>query len=392
MEQWGKGLGTRVLVVGGGPAGLYFAALIKRSFPRHRVTLIEQNPRGATYGFGVVFSDAALGYLAEADPVSHRRIGAALETWRDLTLVHQDQRILIDGNGYSGIARLDLLRILEAFCEAVGVILRFGEAVTPDMLANHDLIVGADGLGSVVKRAGSDTFQPSTNLLANRFVWYGTTQLFDTLTLTFRANEDGHFVAHHYRYSPEMSTFIVECDAATFQRAGLSAMTDAQSRAYCERLFAPDLQAHALISNKSNWRQFPVTRVARWSRGNMVLIGDALRSVHFSIGSGTRLALEDAIALWRGFLAHPNNVPEALAAFEEARRPVVDKLLAVAAGSYHWYETLAERMQREPMDFALDYMMRSGRINQDRLRRIAPRFMAAYDQSRAPLSGSNSPD
>ena len=372
----------RVLVVGGGPAGLYFADLFKRSFPTHAVTLVEQNAPGATYGFGVVFAETALGYLAEADPTSYQRITAALETWRDLTLVHRDRRLSIDGNGFSGISRLELLRILERFCGDAGVEIRHGETATIDSIKGFDLVVGADGLNSVVQSAGASVFRPQRDTLNNRFVWYGVSRMFETLTLTFRQNADGHFVAHHYRYAPDRSTFIVECDAATFQLAGFARMTDQQSRAYCERVFAPDLDGHALISNKSDWRRFPVTRVEEWVDGNKVLIGDALRSVHFSIGSGTRLALEDSIALWRAFLEYPEDVPAALAAFEAARRPIVDKLLAAAAGSYGWYEDIAQRMQLSPLDLAYDYMTRSGRVNEERLRRIAPRFMQVYDRDR----------
>ena len=372
----------RVLVVGGGPAGLYFAGLFKRSFPTHAVTLVEQNPCGATYGFGVVFAQAALGYLAEADPASYQRITAALETWRDLTLVHRDRRLSIDGNGFSGISRLELLRILERFCSDAGVEIRHGETATIDGIKGFDLVVGADGLNSVVQTAGASVFQPQRETLGNRFVWYGTSRVFETLTLTFRESADGHFVAHHYRYAPDMSTFIVECDAATFQSAGFARMTDDESRAYCERIFAPDLDDHVLISNKSEWRRFPVTRVEEWIDGNKVLIGDALRSVHFSIGSGTRLALEDSIALWRAFLEYPEDVPAALDGFVAARRPIVDKLLAAAAGSYGWYEDIAQRMQLAPLDLAYDYMTRSGRVNEERLRRIAPRFMRVYDRDR----------
>ena len=186
-----------------------------------------------------------------------------------------------------------------------------------------------------------------------------------------------------------MSTFIVECDAATFQSAGFARMTDDESRAYCERIFAPDLDDHVLISNRSEWRRFPVTRVEEWIDGNKVLIGDALRSVHFSIGSGTRLALEDSIALWRAFLEHPEDVPAALDGFVAARRPIVDKLLAAAAGSYGWYEDIAQRMQLAPLDLAYDYMTRSGRVNEERLRRIAPRFMRVYDRDRGAVPQFN---
>lgn len=373
----------RVLVVGGGPAGLYFAGLLKRSFPDYSITVLERNRRGATYGFGVVFPEAALGYLGDADKVSHARIVAALETWRDLTLVHRDRRVIIDGNGFSGIARLELLRLLEEFCREPGVILRHGVEARPGDLVGFDLVVGADGINSSVQLAGARVFKPRVDTLTNRFIWYGTKQVFDTLTLTFRSDEHGHYVAHHYRYSPEMSTFIVECDDATYNAVGFGTMSDGESQAYCERLFGADLGGNTLISNNSAWRQFPVSRVEKWVDGNRVLVGDALRGVHFSIGSGTRLALEDAIALWRAILEFPNDVHEALRAFETARRPVVEKLLAAAAGSYGWYEEIARHMRLDPLDLAYEYMTRSGRVDEARLRRIAPRFMADYDQSKS---------
>lgn len=371
----------RVLVVGGGPAGLYFAGLFKRTFPASSVVVVEQNNRGATYGFGVVFPEAALGYLGDADPMSHARILGALETWRDLTLVHRDHHVAIDGNGFSGIARLALLGLLEEFCEEAGVILRHGQAVDVKSFSEFDLVVGADGINSRVQSEGREVFNPHVDTLSNWFIWYGTGQVFDTLTLTFRENQHGHFVAHHYRYSPRMSTFIVECDAETYRSASFSAMGEAEALAYCKRLFAPDLGDHPLVSNNSTWRRFPVSRVENWVDGNKVLIGDALRSVHFSIGSGTRLALEDAIALWRAFSEFPNDVPAALGAFETARRPIVDKILAAAAGSYNWYEEIARHMRLAPLDLAFDYMTRSGRVDEERLRRIAPRFMAEYDRA-----------
>ena len=303
----------RVLVVGGGPAGLYFAGLYKRSFPDRTVTVVEARRAGTAYGFGVVFSETALGYLREADPASHRHLTTALETWQDLTLVHHGCRVAIDGNGFSGIARLELLRILTDFARQSGVAIRHQTRVTPCDLAGQAVVVGADGLHSTVARAGG--FRQQVSLLGNRFIWFGTTRVFDTLSLTFRANEDGHFVAHHYRYSPSMSTFIVECDAATFEKAGLETLSAASTRAYCEALFAGDLAGHRLLSNRSTWQRFPLKQSEDWYKGTMVLIGDALRSVHFSIGSGTRLALEDAIALWRAFLEYPDDARAACSAF-----------------------------------------------------------------------------
>jgi 2-polyprenyl-6-methoxyphenol hydroxylase-like FAD-dependent oxidoreductase len=218
--------------------------------------------------------------------------------------------------------------------------------------------------------------------LSNRFVWYGTRQRFDCLTLTFRENEHGAFVAHHYRYSSEMSTFIVECDAATWQRAGLDRPGDDESRAYCERVFAPELGGHPLLSNKSLWRQFPLLANRRWSAGNAVLIGDALRSMHFSIGSGTRLAFEDAIALDRALGEAGEDVARALAAFERERRPIVEKLLAAANASSYWYERFPEKMREEPWRLAHGYMTRSGRMTDDRLRQLSPDFMARVDAAR----------
>lgn len=222
--------------------------------------------------------------------------------------------------------------------------------------------------------------------LTNRFAWYGTRQVFECLSLTFRANQDGHFVAHHYRHGPEMSTFVVECDDITWRCAGLDRMSDDESRAYCERVFAPDLGGHPLMSNKSIWRQFPLLATRRWRVGNIVLIGDALRTVHFSIGSGTRLAFEDAIALDRAFGEAGDDVPRALAAFERERRPVVEKIIAAANASSYWYERLPEKMTLKPWQLAYDYMTRSGRMTDERLRELSPKFMAGVKNERKQIS------
>jgi 2-polyprenyl-6-methoxyphenol hydroxylase-like FAD-dependent oxidoreductase len=371
----------RVCVVGAGPAGLLFSLLAKRRFPSWRIEVAEQNPEGATYGFGVVFSDGALAFLERDEPELSRILQAAMERWPMQRIVHRDERVEIDGNGFSAIGRLALQEILQKLCRNAGVTIEYGHAVTSlDELAGADVVVGADGSNSLVREGRQ--FQPRIELLTNRFAWYGTTQRFDCLTLTFRSNEHGAFVAHHYRHASAMSTFVVECDEATWQKAGLARMDDAHSRAYCERVFAAELDGRPLVSNKSLWRQFPLLSNRRWSSGNLVLIGDALRTVHFSIGSGTRLAFEDAIALDRAFGEAGEDVPLALAAFERERRPVVEKLLAAANASSYWYERFPEKMREAPWRLAYDYMTRSGRMTDSRLRELAPRFMRRVEAER----------
>jgi 2-polyprenyl-6-methoxyphenol hydroxylase-like FAD-dependent oxidoreductase len=369
----------RIGISGAGPAGLYFALLMKRSDPSHRIRVVEQNPRGATFGFGVVFSDRALWFLQDADPDSYADLARRLQSWSDQMIVHRDEWVRIDGVGFSGIARLELLQVLQDHCHRRGVALEF-ERRLPDLsvFTDCDLVVGADGVNSTVRDVYREAFDPSIRFLSNRYVWYGTTQRFEALTLTFRENADGVFVAHHYPYAPQGSTFIVECDAATWDRAGLAGMSEAESRRYCEAVFAPDLRGHPLLTNRSLWATFKAVTNQRWRHGNVVLIGDALRTVHFSIGSGTRSALEDAMALFRAFEAHGTDVPRALQAFEDTRRPGVEKFLKVAERSYTWYERLREKMRLDPLSFAYDYVTRGGRISHESLTKRSPRFVAAY--------------
>jgi 2-polyprenyl-6-methoxyphenol hydroxylase-like FAD-dependent oxidoreductase len=373
----------RVSVLGGGPGGLYFAALWKSRHHQDSVRLFEQNPADATWGFGVVFSDRALEFLREDDPRTVELIAPHKETWDNITIAHRGQTVAIDGVGFSAIGRLELLQLLQQRAREAGVTLEFETAIaSPDQLGDADLIVAADGVNSLLRRSLEREFATTATQLESKFVWYGTTKPFDTLTQTFVENELGTFNAHHYRYAPGMSTFIVECDPATWVRAGLDKASDAESRAICEQVFAATLQGHPLVSNRSIWRNFPWVWNERWSCRNVVLIGDALRTAHYSIGSGTRLAIEDALALAKALEASPADLPSALARYEATRRPIVEKLVAASKQSAAWYERFPEHMRLAPADLAMSYIRRSGRVDDERLRAMAPRFMALYDAQR----------
>ena len=378
----------RIGIVGAGPTGMLFALLAKRRRPELSIRIVEQNAADATFGFGIVFSHGALEFLARDVPDMHAALGRTMQSWPIQRIVHRDTAIDIDGNGFCAIERLALLQLLHRHCRDAGIDIAFDTALPSlEALADCDLIVGADGVHSVARREHAAIFEPRIEWLTNRFAWYGTTRRFDCLTLTFRENEHGVFVAHHYPYAADRSTFIVECDAATWRRAGLDVLDDAASRAYCERLFDSDLAGHALVSNRSSWRHFPLVTNRRWSAGKTVLIGDALRTVHFSIGSGTRLAFDDAIALDRALGRAGDDVPCLMAEFEAERRPVVDKLVAAANESSFWYERMADKMALSPLALAYDYMTRSGRMSDERMRTTAPGFMRQVDASRHRDSG-----
>ena len=368
----------RVTILGAGPAGLYLGILLKRRRPGDDIVIIEQNAADTTFGFGLAFSERALEFLKAADPETHAALAPSLETWSDSVIVLNGETVRIDGIGYAGIGRLRLLEILQARAQSVGLAPQFDRRVERlEDLHESDLIVGADGANSIVRKAKD--FGTSIGQYTNRFAWYGTPKRFEALGHTFVETPLGHFNAHHHRHAPDMSTFVVETDEATFQSCGFAPMNAQDTQALCARIFADTLGGAPLISNHSIWRQFPRIRNERWSSGNCVLIGDAAHTAHFSIGSGTRLALEDAIALDAALARHPSDLQAALASFEAARKPAVEKLVGAADASAQWYERFADHMRLPPLDFAFSYITRSGRIDIERLRATSPEFTAAYE-------------
>jgi 2-polyprenyl-6-methoxyphenol hydroxylase-like FAD-dependent oxidoreductase len=376
----------KIRILGAGPAGLWLARSLKRQNAAHDIAIVEQNPADATYGFGVVFSSTALNFLEQSDPATLNELKAQMQIWDGMSIAHRGQVVPIDGGGYAGIERLALLRTLQRLCEASGVTIRYNTRIEQiGELADADLIVAADGTNSVIRGAFDGAFQTHRSELTNHFCWFGTVTPFPTHALTFKTHGGGHFVAHHYRYQPSKSTFLVECDAATWTGTGLATMDDAARKAYAEAIFRDELEGRPLIENNSLWRHFPVVYTERWHTGNCVLIGDALRSAHYSIGSGTRLAIDDAIAL-ADAIGNTASVEAALAAYEEQRRPPVERFRDAAKRSYEWYEHLPEKMALAPMDLVHDFMQRTGRVDEARLRRDSPRFMDAYAGYRATLA------
>lgn len=367
----------RISILGGGPAGLYFALLMKQRNPAHEITIYERNPRGATWGWGVVFSEQTLGYLAQPDPVTFEQIDAKLERWENVDVVHRGEHVKVRGNRFSGIARIELLQVLQRRCQELGVEIHYDrEVLRPEDVPPADLVVASDGIRSILRGAHEDAFGLSLDVRPNRYIWLGTRQPFDALTLTFRANDQGLFIAHSYRFSREHSTFIVECDEASWRSAGLDRASEEDSRATLEQVFADDLGGHALLSNQSRWIQFSTVRNQRWSHGNVVLVGDAAHTAHFSIGSGTKLALEGAIALAQAFATHGDDVPAALATYEASRRPQVEKVQRAAQASMEWFESAGEDLHLDPLAFAFKAMTRSDRVGVESLRKRDPEFVA----------------
>lgn len=371
----------KIIVVGGGPAGLYFSLLAKKRFPGAEIDVYEQNPKDATYGFGIILADNGLHRLQKADSESCEAIIAACFMTRHRLIKHPEESVFVDGGGYGGaIERLRLLQILEYFCTREGVRIHYETRIESiGDLDAADLVVGADGSNSALRNSGAEEFGTTYWELTNRLAWYGTTQHFPYPMLSFKKCEYGNFVAAAYPYTERMGTFVAECDAETWHTSGLDRMSDEERTKLAEEVFADELGGHPLISNKSTWNTLPVIRNKEWFVGNRVLIGDALHNAHPSIGSGTRIAMEDSIALFSALDECDGDVATALPLFREVREPQKQKMVFAAEKSFCWYESFGSRMQTfSSVNFVFDFLVRTGRIDLERLHAEYPRFVKNY--------------
>jgi len=383
----------RILCIGAGPAGLYFSILMKLADARHEITVLERNRPDDTFGFGVVFSDATLDNLREADSETHRDILASFRHWDDIDIHYRGEVIVSGGHGMCGIHRRRLLNILQQRAEGLGVRIEYETDANDDgRFAGADLVVASDGINSAIRTRHAAHFKPDLELGKCRYMWFGANRSYDAFVKAFERTEHGWFEAHVYPHEDTMSTFIVECHEKTYLAHGLDAMSLEESLAFSERVFAKLLDGANMIGNArhprgSQWLNFVRVLNQRWTHGNIVLMGDAAHTAHFSIGSGTKLAMEDAIALEHAIRRH-GSVPEALAAYESERRTEVLRLQSAARNSMQWSENVERYSALEPMQFAYSLMTRSQRVGHDNLKLRDARFVERIETWLARKSGS----
>jgi anthraniloyl-CoA monooxygenase len=371
----------KIAIIGGGPAGLYSAILLKKQRPRAEITVYERNRSDDTFGFGVVFSDATLDNFEKYDPPSYRRITQEFAYWDDIAVHFRGTVHRVGGNGFCGCSRRMLLLILQERARELGVTLMFEADIDDEArFADADLVVLADGINSRFRDKFADHFEPEVDLRSNKFAWMGSTKPLDAFTFIFEETEWGPFIAHAYQYEAGRSTWIFETDPKTFARAGLEGLSETESAERMAEIFGWFLKDHKLLTNRSMWRNFPMIRSKRWVKDNMVLLGDAKATAHFSIGSGTKLAMEDAIAL-ADAMAHAATVDAALETYEHGRREEVEKTQHAADVSLVWFEHVDRFWDFDPVQFAFGVMTRAKAITYDNLTLRAPDFVAEVDKA-----------
>src|SRR5882762_8902547 len=371
----------KIAIIGGGPAGLYSAILLKKQRPDAEITVYERNRADDTFGFGVVFSDATLDNFEKYDSPSYRRITQEFAYWDDIAVHFRGTAHRVGGNGFCGCSRRKLLLILQERARELGVTLTFEADIEDEArFADADLVVLADGINSRFRDRYIEHFQPEVDLRSNVFAWMGSTRPLDAFTFIFQETEWGPFIAHAYQYEVGRSTWIFETDPQTFKRAGLEGLNEKQSADRMAGIFGWFLEGHQLLTNRSMWRNFPMIRSKRWVKDNMVLLGDAKATAHFSIGSGTKLAMEDAIALADAMHSAPT-VDAALQLYEEGRREEVEKTQHAADVSLVWFEHVDRFWDFDPVQFAFGVMTRAKAITYDNLTLRAPDFVGEVDKA-----------
>jgi anthraniloyl-CoA monooxygenase len=366
---------VKVEIVGAGPAGLYLAILLKKLDRGVDVRVLERNAPDATFGFGVVFSEETLGALRDADPETHLEITDTFARWDRIDIRYQGRELSSRGHSFSAIARKRLLEILQERCRELGVTLEFGVEV--EELPSADLVVGADGANSFVRRLAA--FDTKVRTEGSKYVWFGTDHVFDAFTFAFRETEHGLFNAHAYPYDERMSTFIVECPESVWRSVGLDEMDEQESLAFCEQLFANELRGRELFSNRSLWLDFPKITNETWHAGNVVLLGDAVHTAHFSIGSGTKLAMEDSISLAAALARRRWDLDAAFVDYELERAPFVERTQEAASESAAYFARIESYSHLEPIQFAFNLLTRSGRITHATLGVRDPQFTRTLD-------------
>jgi anthraniloyl-CoA monooxygenase len=380
---------VKIVIIGGGPGGLYTGILLKRADRAHDITVFERNPPDATYGWGVVFSDQTLNSLREADENIHQEITDNFARWDAIEVRYRGEVISVGGHVFAGMSRKLLLNILQRRCAELGVKMVFNREISDlSGFAGCDLIIAADGINSVVRRTHAERFQPTLMPHPRRYVWLGTDYRPNAFTFIVKETEHGLFEATIYPHDDSTSTFVVEVDEGPWRRAGLDRVSEAETIAFCQETFADVLGRHGLMSNKSEWINFATVKSATWHYKNIVLLGDAAHTAHFTVGSGTKLAMEDAIALAEAFERH-RDVEAALTYYEQGREPVVERIQEAAQESYTWYEALDRYARFEPIQFVFAFVTRSGRITRDNLRIRDARFVDLVDRWFAQQSTSS---